>query len=82
MGRIAWSDQFLGIAYRYFDLRMNIVPLFSDRRGALKLWQSVMHWWFDASIRVRFIEYPDRYWFVMGSESRRPRTPTSTFTKY
>ena len=24
---IPWLDEFIGVAYRYFDLRMNVVPL-------------------------------------------------------
>ena len=67
-----WSDDFLGVAYRYYDLRMNVVPLFDDRRKALKLWQDVVHWWIDASVRIRFVEEPDHYWFVMSAQSSRP----------
>ena len=69
----------MGIAYRYFDLRMNIVPLFHNRKVALKMWQDVIHWWQDASIRVRFIEYPDQYRFVMGAESQRPDSNVSFY---
>ncbi len=74
-----WSDDFMGIAYRYFDLRMNIVPLLPHRKKALKMWQDVIHWWYDASIRVRFIEYPDQYRFVIGAESRRPDSNVSFY---
>ena len=68
---IKWFDDFLGIAYRYYDLRMNVVPLFTNRRYGLKIWQDVVHWWPDMSIRIRFVESDEKYWFVMGSESRR-----------
>ena len=29
--RIPWFDDFVGVAYRYYDLRMNVVPLITDR---------------------------------------------------
>jgi hypothetical protein len=32
---IPWFDDFVGVAYRYYDLRMNVVPLFTDRKEAL-----------------------------------------------
>ena len=67
-----WFDDFLGVAYRYFDLRMNVAPLFATRKEGLHLWQDTIHWWPDASIRVRFIEDGQRYWFAMGADSRRP----------
>lgn len=76
-----WSGDFLGVAYRYFDLRMNVVPLFGNRRAAQKLWQDVVHWWPDASIRIRFVEEPDSYWFVMGAESRRPDSNVSFYRR-
>ena len=56
---------------------MNVVPLFEDRRKALKMWQDIIHWWPDISIRLRFIEDADIYWFVMASESRRPDSNAS-----
>lgn len=69
-----WNDDFLGIAYRYFDLRMNVSPLFSARAPAVHLWQEVIHWWPDYSIKLRFVEIDDRYWFILGADSRRPDT--------
>ena len=62
------------MAYRYFDLRMNIVPLFNDRKYPTNLWHDTIHWWVDPAIKVRFVESDDRYWFVMGSESQKPET--------
>lgn len=74
-----WYDGFLGVAYRYFDLRMNIVPLFSHRKQPLSLWQDTIHWWVDPAIRVRFVESGGQYWFVMGSDSQKPDTNKSFF---
>ena len=71
---IRWFDDFVGVAYRYFDLRMNIVPLFNDRKSSTNLWHDTIHWWVDPAIKVRFVESGDRYWFVMGSESQKPET--------
>ena len=67
-----WNDDFLGIAYRYFDLRMNVVPLFTDQKHAVDIWYETIHWWPDYSIKLRFIEIYNKYWFVLGSDSQRP----------
>ena len=58
---------------------MNVVPLFSDRKFATKLWTETVHWWVDPSIRIRFVEIDDHYWFIMGSESQKPDTNKSFF---
>lgn len=76
---IPWFDDFLGVAYRYFDLRMNVVPLFSDRKKASNLWHETIHWWNDHSIKIRFVEIGDKYWFVMGGDSSRPQSNKSFF---
>jgi len=77
--KIRWFDEILGVAYRYYDLRMNIVPLFSDRRKAVNLWHDTIRWWLDPSIKVRFVEEGDRYWFIMGSDSQKPDSNLSFF---
>lgn len=69
-----WFDDFLGIAYRYFDLHMNVVPLFRKKSEGQEMWQEIVHWWLDATIRIRFVEEGEKYWFIMGAESRRPDT--------
>ena len=71
---IPWMNDFLGVAYRYYDLRMNIVPLFSERKQAANIWHETIHWWNDHSIKIRFVETGDKYWFVMGGESSKPKT--------
>ncbi len=76
---VQWFDDFLGVAYRYYDLRMNVVPLFSDRQEAMDLWRNSVHWWIDPSIKIRFVEIGDHYWFVMGSESQKPDSNISFF---
>lgn len=76
---IPWFDSFIGIAYRYFDLRMNVVPLFSDQKESLGLWQDIIHWWVDSSIKIRFVETGDDYWFIMGSDSQKPDTNKSFY---
>lgn len=75
----SWFDGFIGVAYRYYDLRMNIVPLFTDRKEATDLWHDVIHFWVDPSIKIRFLETDDKYWFIVGSDSQRPDTNTSFF---
>ena len=74
-----WFNDFIGVAYRYFDLRMNVVPLFHDRKHASELWQRVIHWWIDPSIRIRFVETGDEYWFIVGADSSHPDTNMSFF---
>jgi hypothetical protein len=76
---IPWFNDFLGVAYRYYDLRMNVVPLFSERKQATNIWHEIMHWWNDHSIKIRFVETGDKYWFVMGGDSRKPQTNMSFF---
>jgi len=70
---IPWFDSFLGVAYRYYEIRMNVVPLFSDLKIARKFWMDTMHWWNDHSIKIRFVETGDTYWFIMGAESRNSK---------
>lgn len=76
---IPWFDEFVGVAYRYFDLRMNIVPLFTDQKESLNLWRDVIHWWVDPSIKIRFVETGDDYWFIMGADSQKQDTNLSMY---
>ena len=52
---------------------MNVVPLFSDLKKAQNFWRETAHWWNDHSIKIRFVETGDTYWFIMGAESRNPK---------
>ncbi len=76
---IPWFDNFVGVAYRYYDLRMNVVPLFDDRKKASDIWHDTIHWWLDSSIKIRFVETSDEYWFILGSDSQRPENNFSFF---
>ena len=76
---IPWFDDFIGVAYRYYDLRMNVVPLLGDRKQSAFLWHDTIHWWVDSSIKIRFVETGDKYWFIMGSDSQKPDTNLSFF---
>ena len=67
---IPWFDDFLGIAYRYYDQRMNVVPLFDNYKKAQAFWRETIKWWNDHSIKIRFVETGDTYWVIMGAESR------------
>lgn len=77
--QLLWNSDFLGVAYRYYDLRMNIVPLFSDRKRAISLWNDVVNWWIDPSIKLRFVESNDDYWFIIGSDSQRSQNNMNFF---
>ena len=76
---VPWFDNFIGVAYRYYDLRMNVVPLFTDRKEASTIWHDTIHWWLDPSIKIRFVEIDDKYWFIIGSDSQRPESNLSFF---
>ncbi|MGY5149454.1 MAG: hypothetical protein ACW9W3_05260 [Candidatus Nitrosopumilus sp. bin_68KS] len=76
---IPWFDDFVGVAYRYYDLRMNVVPLFTDQKESAGIWHDTIHWWVDPSIKIRFVEIDDSYWFIMGSDSQKPDTNLSFF---
>lgn len=76
---IPWFDDFIGVAYRYYDLRMNVVPLFSERKQATNLWLETIRKWLDHSIKIRFVETGDNYWFIMGADSQNPQTNLSFF---
>lgn len=76
---VSWFSDFLGVAYRYYDLRMNVVPLFPERKQASNVWTETIHWWNDHTIKLRFVESGNRYWFIMGADSKRPQTNKSFF---
>jgi hypothetical protein len=76
---IPWFDDFVGVAYRYYDLRMNVVPLFSNKKQAVNLWHDSINWWMDHSIKLRFVEIGDDYWFIMGADSQHPNSNLSFF---
>ncbi len=58
---------------------MNVIPLFSDRKEATNLWHETINWWVNPSIKIRFVEIGDQYWFIMGSESQKPDSNLSFF---
>ena len=60
-----WISDFLGIGYRYTDIFMNILILYTERKIALKTWNEYIHWWPDDQIVLRFIEDDDYYWFIL-----------------
>ena len=70
---VQWFDDFNGVAYRYFEERMAVIPLFSDLKKANSFWRETVHWWNDHSIKIRFVETGDTYWFIIGAESRNPK---------
>jgi hypothetical protein len=60
-----WISDFVGVGYRYTDIVMNILILYSDRKLAIKTWNENIHWWPDDKITLRFIEDGDYYWFIL-----------------
>lgn len=76
---ISWIDDFLGVGYRFYDLRMNVFPLFPDKKQAVKIWQDVINLWPDPSIKIRFVESGDDYWFIMSADVASADTNKSFF---
>ncbi len=74
-----WFNDFLGIAYRYFDLRMNIVLLFSDKNITSSIWNETVSWWIDNLIKIRFLEIKNKYWFIMSGCSRYEKANKSFY---
>ncbi len=62
---VKWFDDLVGVAYRYYDLRMNVVPLFNDFKEAQIFWRETIKWWNDHSIKIRFVETGNNYWFII-----------------
>ena len=60
-----WISDFVGVGYRYTDIIMNILILYSDRKLAIKVWNENIHWWPDNQIALRFVEDGDYYWFIL-----------------
>jgi hypothetical protein len=67
---IFWFNNFVGVGYRYHDVYMNVLPLFEDKRYASKLWKKTIEWWPDDEIKLRFVEYNDKYWFILYGGSK------------
>ncbi|MGE5822183.1 MAG: hypothetical protein ACM31M_06340 [Nitrososphaerota archaeon] len=65
-----WISDFLGVGYRYTDIFMNILILYSDRKKAIKIWNENIHWWPDDQIILRFIEDNDYYWFILHQRGK------------
>jgi len=76
---VSWFDDFLGVGYRYYEIRMTVTPLFSDLKKAQIFWRETVHWWNDHSIKIRFVETGDAYWFIMGAESKHTKNNRSFF---
>ena len=60
-----WISNFAGIGFRYTDIVMNILLLYTDRKIALKTWNENIHWWPDDQIILRFVEEKEDYWFIL-----------------
>lgn len=76
---IPWFGDVDGVAYRYYDLRMTVVPLIPDFSESQRIWRDIVHWWLDYTIKMRFVESGDSYWFIMGAQSQRPSANLSFY---
>ena len=48
---------------------MNVFPLFQDKMFAFRLWKKTADGWPDDTIKMRFIEQGDSYWFILYGNS-------------
>ena len=65
-----WISDFLGVGYRYTDIYMNILILYSDKKNAIRTWNENIHWWPDDQIILRFIEQDNYYWFILYQQGK------------
>jgi len=65
-----WISDFLGIGYRYTDIHMNVLILFTDKKAAIKTWNENVHWWPDNQIVLSFVEDTDYYWFILYQQGK------------
>ena len=74
--QITWLNNFIGVGYRYYDIYMNVFPMFEDKMYAFKLWKKTIEWWPDDQIKLRFIEGDGNYWFILygGSDYKDDNT--------
>jgi hypothetical protein len=63
-----WYSEFLGVGYRYHDVDMNVLLLFSNRRLAAAIWNKMVDGWADNQIRLIFVENDDQYWIILFHE--------------
>jgi len=60
-----WISDFAGIGYRYTDIIMNVLILYTERKTAMKMWNQNIRRWSDVQIILRFVEEKDEYWFIL-----------------
>jgi len=60
-----WFTSFLGLAYRYFDVKMNVVILLSNLNDGKSIWNEIINPWQNNSIKIRFVERQNQYLFIM-----------------
>lgn len=62
----------IGVGYDYHDVRMNVLPLFEDKKYATELWKSTFETLEGNQIRIRFVEHETNYWLIVyANDSRR-----------
>ena len=65
-----WISHFAGIGFRYTDIIMNILILYTYRKIAIKTWNENIHWWPDDQIILRFVEEKEDYWFILYQKGK------------
>lgn len=67
---ITWFTDFMGLGYRYYDVKPGVLLIFDKSNSIHNVWHRVIKWWPDDEIRMRFVETDDSYEFVLYGESR------------
>lgn len=68
--KIDWFDDFIGLGYHLYDVRPVLLLLFDERKKLAKTWNTIVKYFPDDEIKVRFIEKDSKYEFVLYCESR------------
>ena len=68
---VIWFTDYLGVAYAGDPNGWLVFPIFSSPAKAEALWNEKIEPMNEQSLRMRFIEYGDKYRFIMYSEPLR-----------
>ncbi|HJU35564.1 MAG TPA: hypothetical protein VJ695_10610 [Nitrososphaera sp.] len=62
---ITWFKEFIGVGYDFYDVHVNIIPLFKDKTYAVGLWKKTFERIDANQIKIKFVEHEDNYWFIV-----------------
>ena len=69
--KIDWFEDFLGVGYHVYDIRPSIYLIFEgSKRKIANVWNSIIKYWPDDEIKIRFFEGDSNYDFILYGRSR------------